>query len=105
MRWRLAAAATAANLSLTNLAGLVVLVCLLINGALFAFPRPLPFVSVYLCFTYFFFFLGAALSRTCGRVNVLSELVLWCERFRYSLLQKTYISPSYYVAGGSGDVF
>lgn len=42
MHWWFAAAAMAANLALTNLASLVVLVCLLINDVLFTFPRPLP---------------------------------------------------------------
>lgn len=47
MHWWFAAAATAANLALTNLASLVVLVCLLINDVLFTFPKPLPFVSLF----------------------------------------------------------
>lgn len=47
IHWWSGAAATLVNLALTNLAGLVVLVCLLINDVLFTFPRLLPFVSVF----------------------------------------------------------
>lgn len=49
MHWWSAVAATLANLALTNLTGLAVLVCLLINDVLFTFLRLLPFVSVFRC--------------------------------------------------------
>ena len=50
MHWWFAAAATVANLAPTNLASLVVLVCLLINDGFFTFHRSLAFVSVFRCY-------------------------------------------------------
>lgn len=50
MHWWFAAAASVANLALTNLASLVVLACLLINDGFFTFHRPLTFVSVFRCY-------------------------------------------------------